>query len=80
MYIIRPVDEQGEFIGNLCKIGETQKDVNEYISQDIYPKNPFKLEIVSKIKGSDWETVFHIRYNQSNVHHEWFTFDGEMLV
>lgn len=70
MYIIRPINKNGEFIGDICKIGETSKDVNEYISQEIYPRNLIKLKIVKKIRGSDWEPIFHSRYDKYRVHHE----------
>ena len=79
MYIIRAVDEQENFTDNRCKIGETRKNVFEYIERRIYPTNPYKLKAVGVIRGGAWETIFHIRYRKYRIHHEWFEFANEML-
>jgi hypothetical protein len=79
MYIVRSVDEQENFTDNRCKIGETSKNVNEYIERRMYPRNPYKLKLVGVIRGGEWETIFHIRYRKYHIHHEWFEFIDEML-
>lgn len=79
MYIIRSIDEQGKFTDTRCKIGETGKNVYEYVAQEFNPKNPYKLKVVGILRGGGWETIFHIRYNKYNIHHEWFEFRDEML-
>ena len=79
MYIIRSVDEQGKFTDNRCKIGHTEKNVNEYIERRFDPRNPYKLKIVGVIRGDEWETIFHIRYRKYKIHHEWFEFVDEMI-
>jgi len=79
MYIIRSVDEQGNFTDNRCKIGETHENVYEYIQRAFDPRNPYKLKVIGVIRGGGWETIFHIRYRRYNLHHEWFEFVDEML-
>ncbi len=54
MYIIRSVDDQGNFTDNRCKIGETKKNVYEYIDQEFYPKNPYNLKVVGALRGYEW--------------------------
>lgn len=79
MYIIRSVDEQGNFTDNRCKIGMTRKDIYRYVERRIYRRNPYQLKIVGAIRGGEWETIFHIRYRKFRIHHEWFEFVDEML-
>ncbi len=70
MYIIRSVDEQGNFTDTRCKIGETSKNVDEYVKRRLDPRNPYKLTILGEIRGGEWETIFHIRYRKYHIHHE----------
>ena len=78
-YIIRPVDKQGRFIGDLCKIGKTSKNVEKYVDRRIYPRSPYELKIIAKIRGRYWEKIFHIKFDKFRKHHEWFKFTEEML-
>jgi len=79
MYIIRSVDEQGQFTDTRCKIGNTKDNVNEYIAKEFDPKNPYNLIVVGILRGRGWEEIFHIRYSKYNIHHEWFDYFEEML-
>lgn len=79
MYIIRSVDEQGNFTDERCKIGKTRFRVQNYIARRVAPRTPYPLKIVGMIRGREWEKIFHIRYRKYHLHHEWFTFDNEML-